>query len=52
MSSIRMIIMAGTIMIAPQMIPITVDLGIAVSIPTIIGVETTMTALMMFLRDG
>lgn len=47
-----MIIMAETIMIAPQMIPITGDLRIAVSILTIIGVETIMTAPMMFLRDG
>ena len=47
-----MTIMVVTIMIAPQTTPITVDSGIAVSIPTIIGVETTMTASMMFLRDG
>ena len=47
-----MIIMVGTTMIAPKMIPTTVDLRIAVSIPTIIGVEMIMIDLMMFLRDG
>ncbi len=48
MNSTRMTIMVETIMIAPQMIPTTVNLGNMASIQTIIGVGTIMIVQTMF----
>ncbi len=46
-----MTIGVGMTMIAPQMIPTTMNMVTAVSIPMTIGTGMTMTAQMMFLRN-